>query len=156
MNFLPVITSKKFKVALTALAGILAFLLIFKTGEFIGEHNARFSYRWGENYHRIFGGPSGGFFKDFSGRNFLASHGVFGIILTVDGKTLIVKGNGAMEQAVLVSDATVIRRGRDSIARSDLKPDQRIIVIGVPDTQGRILAKFIRVFDGTAQTQKNP
>ena len=50
------IKSKRLKVALTTLAAIIALLFIFKAGEVLGEHKARFSYRWGENYHRTVGG----------------------------------------------------------------------------------------------------
>lgn len=138
------------------LAAVTAILFIFKTGEALGERKARFSYRWGENYHRIFGGPRGGFFKDFSGRDFLNSHGVFGVILKADNATMIVKSNADVEQSVLVSDATTIRRGRTAAVRSDLTPDARVIVIGSPNAQGQIEAKFIRVFDAPASSPTPP
>jgi len=151
------IKSKKLKLALIVLAAIIALLFIFKAGEALGEHKARFSYRWGENYHRIFGGPRGGLFKDFNGRDFLNSHGLFGTILKIDGTTVMVKSNGNTEQAVLVATTTAIRRGRDAITPADLKPDMRIIIIGAPNNQGQIEAKFIRVFDApTSATTSLP
>ncbi len=131
-------------------------LFIFKAGEALDQHHARSSYRWCENFHRIFGGPRGGFFKDFNGRDFLNSHGVFGAILKIDGSTLIVKGNNNTEQIVLVADTTTIRRGHDAITLSDLKPDARVIIIGSPNTQGQIEAKFIRVFDTPGSTKTSP
>ena len=142
--------SKKLKVALTTLAAIIALLFIFQAGEALGERKARFSYRWGENYHRIFGGPRGGFFKDFNSRDFLNSHGVFGVILTIDGAAMVVKSNADIEQSVLISPATTIRRGRTAATRADLVPDTRVIVIGSPNAQGQVEAKFIRVFDAPA------
>ena len=51
---------------------------------------------------------------------------------------------------MLISDATTIRRGRTAATRADLALDKRVIVIGSPNTQGQIEAKFIRVFDAPA------
>ena len=147
INIAALMKSKKLKIALLTFAAITALLFVFKAGEALGEHNARFSYRWGENYHRIFGGPRSGFFKDFSGSDFLSSHGVFGVVLKIDGATMIVKNKFDTEQSVLISDATTIRRGRAAAAIGDIKPDSRVIIIGAPNDQGQIGAKFIRVFD---------
>ena len=51
-----------------------------------------------------------------------------------------------METAVLVSDTTVIRRGRETIKPADLKTDNHIVIIGSPTEQGQIDAKLIRLF----------
>lgn len=147
INLTALTNSKKIKAALVALAAIIALLFIFKAGEALGEHKARFSYRWGKNYHRIFGDPRGRLFRDFNGRDFLNSHGLFGTILKIDGATLIIKNNADTEQVALVATTTTIRRGRATIALPDIKPDMRVIVIGSPNAQGQIEAKFIRVFE---------
>lgn len=150
------IKSKRLKIAFAILAAIIGLLFIFKTGEAIGKHKARFSYRWAETYHRIFGDLRSGFFKDFNGRDFLNSHGIFGVILKSDGAVMIVKSNADREQSVLISPATTIRRGRTAATRADLVPDTRVIVIGSPNVHGQIEAKFIRVFDAPAVSQRTP
>jgi len=147
--------SKTFKIILVAIGSLIVLLLVFGAGEFVGYRKARFSYSWGENYHRNFGGPRGGFFE--WGRmpmsmmgppsgDFIEGHGVFGSILKIDASTLLIKGEDNVERSVIVSDKTVITRGRSPMALGDLKVDDRVTVIGSPNAQGQIEAKFIRVF----------
>ena len=151
MDYKKLFASKKLKTALGALALLVILLAAFKAGEFAAYRKAHFSYRWGENYHRMFAGPRDGFFArrfpDFSGRGFLNAHGTAGSIIKIDGMTIVIKTRDAMEQTALVSDKTTIRRGGETVPISDLKPDDMIVVIGAPDDQGQIRAKFIRVFD---------
>lgn len=149
-NFSTFLQSKKFKIALMVLGALVVLLLVFRVGEFVGYRKARFSYRWGENYHRNFAGPRGGFFGDvrrgFGDKDFMSAHGTFGSIIKIDGATLIVKGSDTVEKTILVSDATTITSRREIILISDLAVDDRVAVIGSPNEQGQIAAKFIRVF----------
>jgi hypothetical protein len=45
-----------------------------------------------------------------------------------------------------VSDKTIIKSGRDDIKISDLKTDDRIVIIGKPDSSGVINAELVRIF----------
>jgi hypothetical protein len=151
MDFNKLFQSKSFKVGLIALGTFIVLFLVFKAGVFVGYKKAQFSYRWGENYHRNFAGPRGGFFGDF-GRgfgdrgDFINAHGTFGSVIKIDGTTVIVKGRDDIEKTILVPDDAAIRRGRESIKVSALKVDDKIVVIGSPNEQGQIEAKLIRVF----------
>ena len=152
MDYKKLFASKKIKLAMTAVALAVLLLAAFKAGEFAAYHKARFSYRWGENYHRMFAGPREGLFRglrDFSGNGFLNAHGTAGSVMKIGGMTLIIKTKDAMEETVLVSDKTTIRRGGETVRISDLKTDDMVVVIGSPDDQGQIQAKFIRVFDAS-------
>lgn len=152
MDFNKLFQSKSFKVGLIVLGAFIVLLLVFKAGVFVGYKKAQFSYRWGENYHRNFAGPRGGFFGDF-GRDFgdrgdfINAHGTFGSVIKVDGNTIIVKDKDNVEKTVLISDNTVINKSRETIKVSDLKVDDSIVIIGSPNEQGQIEAKLIRVFD---------
>lgn len=138
--------SKTFRRILCAIGIIIIALLIFQAGIFVGYRKAGFSYRWAENYHRNFGGPRGGFFNDFSGRDFINTHGDSGSIIKIDGNTIIIKGQNNVEKTIVVSDQTIIRRQQQTIKVSDLKIDDRLVIIGLPNEQGQIEAKLIRVF----------
>ncbi len=154
--------SKKFRIVLAAVGCLIVLIIVFKTGEFVGYRKARFFERWGENYHRNFGGPRDGFFPSFRydfddstpfGASFSAPssiHGVFGTIIKIDNTAsstfLTVKGEDNMEKIVSLSDNTTIVSRRDIIKASELKIDDRVAVIGAPNEQGQIEAKFIRVF----------
>ncbi len=144
MNFNNFFQSKNFKIILGVVGGIIIFLLVFQAGAFMGFRKASFSYRWAENYHRNFGGPREGFFNDFSGRDFIDAHGVFGQIIKIDGSTLVIKGRDDVEKIVLIKENTIIEHLRDTIKIADLKIDDYIVVIGEPNDAGQIEAKFIR------------
>jgi hypothetical protein len=108
---------------------------------------ARFSYQWSRSYHGIFGNPVRGLVGDFSGRDFISNHGVLGVVVRIDGPAVVMRNSGNTEQTVLVSDATLIRRGRKNVTRADIAPGLRIVVIGSPDADGRIAARFIRILN---------
>jgi len=137
--------SKSFKIITLAIIGVIVFLIIFNLGMIIGFRKANFSYKWGENYHQNFAGPRGGFFRDFGGRDFIEPHGVFGQIIKIEGSTLIIKSPDNVEKTVIIKDDTVIERFRETIKLTDLKIDDQIVVIGEPNTNGQIEAKFIRI-----------
>jgi len=138
------VQSKKFMVAIAGLVGLAVIVGTFSLGVFVGYHKARFSYAWGENYHNNFGGPRGGLFQDFSGKEFMDAHGTYGQIVKVDVSILVVKGRDNVEKIVVVSADTSIMSLRNAIKISDLKVNDNIVVIGEPNDQGQIEAKFIR------------
>lgn len=127
-------------------------VLIFGAGVFVGQMKAKFSYRWAEQYHENFGGPSSGFMGDWRSRplppreDFVGGHGIFGPIIKIDSSTLTINGKNGVETVVLVSDQTEIRSPRGALKVGDLKVDDQITVIGSPDSQGQIEAKLIRLF----------
>ncbi len=124
-------------------------MLIFRAGVFVGMEKARYSYRWGENYQRNFGGPPRGFFGRFSGRGrFIGGHGAFGPIIKKNKGSVVVSDRENAEKVVAIDKDTRIIRGREVITIKELKLDDRIAVIGQPDKKGVIQAKLIRVFDG--------
>ena len=144
------VQSKKLVVVIIGLVGLAILMGTFSLGVFVGYHKARFSYAWGENYHNNFGGPRGGLFKDFSGKEFIDAHGTYGQIVKVTSSTLIVKGRANVEKIVVVNDDTSIMRLRGVIKISGLKINDNIIVIGEPNEQGQIEAKFIRFLPATS------
>jgi len=138
--------SKKVKILIMVIVAFIALLLAFKAGEFVGFRKAGFSYQWGENYQRNFGGPRGGMMNDFMGRDFINAHGNAGSIMRIDGNVLLIKGQDNREQTIVVTAQTVINKQNTTLQISDLKIDDRITVIGMPNQQGQIEARLIRVF----------
>ncbi|MBI4121582.1 MAG: hypothetical protein HY470_01320 [Candidatus Ryanbacteria bacterium] len=156
MNFKNITQSKIFKIATWSIAAFAVLLLVFHLGVTVGYKKARFSYRWGENYHRNFAGPRGGFFGDFLSdrRDFIESHGTFGQIIKIDGNTVVVKGRNDVEKIIVVRDDAVITRFREKIALSDLSLADNIVVIGDPNDAGQIEAKLIRVLPPPGAQEK--
>ncbi len=147
MGFREIFLSKKFKWLLAGVFGLIVLLLVFQLGVFVGFRKANFTFRWGDNYHKTFGGPRGGFLRDFSGRDFTNSHGTAGSVAKIDNQDLIIKGKDGVEKIVSVTDSTSIQKGRSTIKLSDIKVDDKVVVIGSPKEDGSIEAKIIRVFD---------
>ncbi|MFH1145831.1 MAG: hypothetical protein V1707_02610 [bacterium] len=145
MNINEILQSQAFKITLWAIGVLAVFLVVFGAGMTVGYQKARFSYRWGENYHRNFGGPKEGFFSEIGNKEFIESHGVFGQIIKIDGGILVVKGKDEVEKIVAVKDMTAIKRLRETVKIANLKVNDYLVVIGDPNEQGQIEAKFIRV-----------
>ncbi len=140
------VQSKKFKIALIVLGELVVLLLVFHLGILVGYRKAHFSYRWGENYHRNFGGPREGFFGNFHKDEYISSHGTFGSIVKIEGNTLIIKGEDNVERTALILPQTFIRGLTDNLSPHDLKVGDRVVILGSPNEQGQIEAKFIRLF----------
>jgi len=154
-KILQIIKSKTFIAVIAVFFGLALLVGTFTLGVFVGYKKANFSYRWGENYHRNFGGPRDGFFgniRDFGGKDFIEGHGIFGQIIKIDGQTIIVKGRDNVERILLVKEDTSIQRFHDAISIGELRADDYIVVLGNPKDSGQIEAKFIRVMPGPSPT----
>lgn len=132
------------------------FFVIFILGIKIGERKAFFAQDWYRAYHRNFIGPDfirrqGNFplpRPDFLKDNFLNPHGILGKILKndINNSELIIKDKDNIEKVIKIDEKTFIVSFRSLIKQGDLKEGDEIIVIGQPQENGQILAKFIRVF----------
>lgn len=144
MNSNAILQSKTFRNVLYVIGIVLAALLIFRAGISVGYRKANFSYRWGENYHRNFGGPRGGFMRGMRGDDFANPHGAFGKIIKLELPQITIQDRDA-EKIVIVDDNTVIRRFRDTVEPKDLRLDDFVVVVGSPNGQGQVEAKLIRL-----------
>lgn len=145
MNIHDFFQSKKITQLLWVVVVCVMCMVIFTLGTLVGFRKARFSYQWGENYHRTFAGPRNGFLRDFSGKDFIGSNGIFGQIMKIDDSKLILKGRDDVENIVSVKENTTMKRFGDIIHIHDMAPNDYVVVIGDPNDLGQIEAKFIRV-----------
>ncbi len=122
---------------------VLIALFIFYLGMNVGFHKATFGRAWEENYERNFGfGPD----HSISGENnFPNANGAIGKIIKIELPTIIVQDKDNTEKVILTTNDTQIEDMRAKIANTDLKLNDFVVVIGEPNTQGQIEAKFIRV-----------
>ncbi len=138
--------SVAFRKTLCVMGTLIIALVIFQTGMVVGEHKAAFSYRLGDNYHRNFGEHHArhGMFG-MPEEEFGETHGAAGKILSVTPSTLVILGHDNVEKIIMINDKTVIRHFRDEATFSDLHVDDFVVVIGSPNEQSQIAAKFIRI-----------
>ena len=148
MNIQEKIKSKGFQIAVLFVGVIFVALVSFAGGVAVGLKKARFSYKFGENYERNFGGPFRGpaGMRDFEGRGFRNAHGIAGEIISITDNKIVLKDRDGQENSIAVDDKTLIKRGRDTISVNELKNDDRIVVMGKPGDDGTVSADLIRVF----------
>jgi hypothetical protein len=133
------ITSKVFIGIVIALFGCAALAASFGLGELVGYQKARFSYVWGDQYAQNFGGPRHGLFGAPGEPMYIDAHGMSGTVLKIDGTTIVTRGIDNREKLVVTDPQTQIQ-GAPQIQIND-----HIVVIGMPNEQGQIVAKFIRI-----------
>lgn len=129
---------------MAVIAAIVVLVFVFSLGVFVGHEKSRFSRDWGENYYRNIMGPGGRGMMDF-GRPGFNAHSGLGQIIKIDGNSLIIKDQANIEKTILITDKTAIIRDKQNIAITDLKVDDKIIVIGRPNDQGQIEPTLIRI-----------
>ncbi|MDO8555205.1 MAG: hypothetical protein Q7R75_01415 [bacterium] len=151
MNFKNLLQTKKLTVILCVVGIIIAAILVFQAGVFVGYRKAAFSYKWGENYYRVFGERKRGPLMGVMGEDFPNAHGATGKIIKIDLPTFIIAGQDKIEKIVLIKDDTAIRRFRETIKPADIKVDDFAVVIGSPNGQAQIEAKFIRLMPAPLQ-----
>ncbi len=134
------------KVSFRILSGIgigVVVLLIFSAGVSVGFHKASFGRAWGDNYERNFGMRPNR--PMFGNDNFPNANGAIGKIIKITLPTIIIQDKNNTEKVVLIKDDTKIQKMMANIKATDLSIDDFAIVIGSPNTQGQIEAKFIRI-----------
>ena len=140
---------KKFfesKLLLRILCGIgilIIALIIFYAGVTVGIYKASFGRAWAENYERNFGfGPD---HPLLGADNFPNANGAIGKIIKIELPTIIVQDKNNTEKVILLSSDTHIEKMANAIDSSELSVNDFIVVIGSPNDQGQVEAKFIRV-----------
>lgn len=156
--------SKGFKKALCVIGVLIIALIIFQAGMFVGYRRAAFSYRFGDNYHQMFGVHRG----EFSDRNrmgmfggeFSNTHGAIGRIISITLPTMMIEDRDGVEKVILLGSGTDIRRFRDAVKAEELKMGDTVVVMGSPNEDAQIDAKLIRLmpdsFDGHIMSTGTP
>lgn len=156
------VQSKVFRKILCGLGVIVIALLILQVGILVGYHKASYSYRYGDNYHKTFGGARGelgdlnkrgGMMGFLRGGDFSNSYGVTGKIIKIDLPTMVVIGQDGIEKVITISDDTTIMHLRDKVRASNLNINDSVVVIGSPNDDSQIEAKLIRIMP-TSQSMK--
>lgn len=127
------------------LAELILLIAVFSFGMHIGLRRAQFTYSWIGNYPRNIIGMPGR--PPQSGMRFFSANGLTGTILTINNSTLTIKDSDNTEKTVILSATTIIRQNFQDLKPADLKANQQIVVLGEPNPQGQIEAKFIRVLN---------
>jgi hypothetical protein len=77
--------------------------------------------------------------------NFPNADGAIGKILKIELPNIIVQDKDNTEKVIVLSTTTQIQKMKTAITQNDLQVNDFVVVIGSPNAQGQIDAKFIRV-----------
>lgn len=143
VKFKTFVGSELFRKILIGIGGITLALLIFQAGMFVGYRKAAFSYRFGDNYHRMFEARESRLPR--APGEFIGGHGAFGKIVSIRLPTFVVVGKSGLEKIVLLNNDTRLRYLNREATSTDLKIGGLIVVFGAPNDRTEIEARFIRL-----------
>jgi hypothetical protein len=140
--------SKKTRVVLWIIGGIVIVLLAFGGGMTVGYQRGIFSSHFGEDYYNNFQGGN----ASLGGSPSMNQHGTAGKVIDVDAANLRITATDpdGDEESIAVDANTVIKKVDRTISFGGIDPGDQIVVIGEPNGQGQILARFIRIFSGSS------
>lgn len=139
------------RIALSAAAALILALLIFHAGVVYGTHRRSFgSFDSDRGFRHSF--FPGGFELP---HGFISNeYGAVGTVATVTPTTLLLQTREGVTQTILISTSTIVRSmgmmGNTSV--ETLSAGNQIIVLGEPDSHGRIDARLIRILSSAAPT----
>lgn len=146
-----IVRTKKIQVIAIVIILIAIVFGTFQAGVFVGFHKASFLFKSGDNFYRAFGnrddrlingmGKNGGMFRD----ELSGGHGTVGKIVKVNLPSVVVVGPDSIEKEVIVNENTNVHQLRETSSINNLSVDQFISVLGAPNDQGQIIARFIRI-----------
>jgi hypothetical protein len=126
------------------LMAVVIFLISFSFGVSVGYKKAIFSSEWGMNYERNFSGtPPRGM---MSGNQPLTMHGVAGTVIDVSGSGMSVRDNDNDEQSIVMASDTIIKKMDATVPLIGVSIGDHVVIIGAPNSNGQVEARFIRVF----------
>ena len=126
---------------------IIVAIVIFQAGVFVGFRKATFDRSWDENYLANFGPHHEGVLGA-NPAQFPNAHGTIGKIIkldSIDESSVVVEGQDNIEKLILFTPTTHIRKLKTDLTPADLALGDSLIIIGAPNSQGDIVASFIRV-----------
>lgn len=129
--------------AVLAAAALLAGA--FALGVRVGATQA---YRAG--YHEVLPPP-----PPPTTRTWLAGHGILGTVEQVDLQTrlITVRSERGEYALVQVGEGTLLERWGQTVDLTKVKAGERIVAIGAPDREGRVVARVVRLLDVPGKTR---
>ncbi len=114
---------------------------------FVGYRKAAFGHGMGNSFERNFVEGRGPGVMLFSSPpiGIPGGHGAAGEIISISLPNIVVSTPDKLEITIVVNETTEIREFRETLKKEDLKVGERIVVLGVPNDEGQIEAKLIRL-----------
>ena len=150
-----VLKKSKIKWVICTIGFIVVALLIFQAGMFVGFERASFSFQIGDQYFRQMNGMPNDHFLGINRSDFENSHGTAGKIISIELPKIVVAGKDNTEKTVLISTSTDIRGFKDTIKPEDLKINDFVTIIGMPNNNAEVVADLIRIMPDPGSVPPN-
>lgn len=147
---------KGFKGVAYVIIAVLVIAVVFQAGMLAGYHKAGFSRDWGDKYESNFGMPRPDSMRGMMFGQYPTAHGAGGKILTISLPTFSIEDRDGIEKRIVVSSSTIIKEINGDKDLDTLKVGDNVIILGEPNTDGQIEAKFIRVFKNNENASTTP
>ncbi len=159
--------SKIVRTIIWVLAGLIMVFIAFGFGVRVGEDRAGFASGFDRHYFRDFvgigaGGGMMGSGTPIGGQMFggmpvpVVMHGLAGTVVVVTPPTIMVEDEQNNEQSVVVATGTIIREYGGTISLGGIMTGDQVAVIGSPNADGQVVARFIRVFPAASSSPTSP
>lgn len=145
-----VLKESKVKKVICILGCVVAVLVVFQAGMFVGFKKAGFSFQTGERYFRQMNGRPDDQFMGMNRGDFGNSHGATGKIIIIKLPSIIVSDKDGIEKTIIISTSTDIKKFKDSVGVEDIMLNDLITVIGNPNDKAEVEAKLIRIMPDPA------
>ncbi|MDE3088108.1 MAG: hypothetical protein KGJ80_01825 [Chloroflexota bacterium] len=134
--------NKWLRFVLIAIGAVLALCILVGAGIFVVRWSSRASHRETGLFRRLF--------------TLTREHGAVGAIESIGNQTLTLALRDGTTQTVLLDSTTRIEESAKRITLADLKVGDHVAVIGSPDSQGQIRARWIRVVNPPPSERVTP
>ena len=148
-NFKDLMASKSVRRSIGIVGALILALLIFHAGVVVGSHRSQFGrYGMDRGFRPPFA-PNG---FEMPSAFIETNHGAVGTVTVVTLPTITVRTREGVDRDVFISTSTVIR-SMDSQTAKILSEGDQVVVLGAPDSEGRINAQIIRVLPSLPPTR---
>jgi len=140
--------SGTFKVIVYVIVAIIALLLAFQAGLYVGFEKASFDNKIGENYFRAVNGSQGGIMMMINkGGSIENTHGAVGQIVDLKLPFATIEDRAGIEKTIQISTSTQIKDADGDENVTSLKLNDYVVVFGEPasSTEAILSAKLVRV-----------
>ncbi len=142
--------SNKVQKAIWIILALVALLVAFQAGIFVGFEKARFSNRIGERYFMQVGSRRN--VGLFPGEGFGGPHGSFGRIVEIKLPFVVIADRDGNDKTIMVSSSTNIRDADGDERVNILAANQTVVVFGDASSSDAIIdARLIRILPAPQQ-----
>lgn len=118
--------------------------LVLQLGMIVGFQKASYFFKYGDSYYKNIRGPKM-MPMGLQDNDLPRSHGAIGKVIQVSLPTIVIEDKDGLEKTIRISNGTMIKKSDILASSTDISENDFAVVIGVPNDDAVIEAKFIRI-----------